>query len=1136
MKHPWSAFGDNQINQLFYRSVPNFSTRTGKLQNQTKRMYKKFTKKLGISSGLYHKLLLVMRLTTVLLIASLVQVSAATFGQNITLNEQNVSLESLFKKIRKQSGYNFYFDGRVVTPELKGSIKVTNVSIEEALKDVMAGHPLSYEIKDKLVIITRKEPSVLDKVITYFANIDVRGRVVGSETGEGLPGANVKVKGGSLSTSTDKDGVFFLQNVSEDADLEISYIGYVTKTVKAGKDVGTIRLEMGTNDLEEVTVSTGYWSTSKKLNTGNVVKISGSQITNQPVSNPILGLEGLVPGLLVTQSNGLPGSRFKTLIRGQNSIQNGNSPLYIIDGVPFLSDNDALTQLNGMLANSPFNSIDPNNIESIEILKDADATAIYGSRGANGVILITTKINKEERNSLSLNISQGWGKVTRTMKLMNTQQYLEMRNEAFLNDGIIPSNSNAPDVVSWDQNRYTDWQKEFIGGIAKTYNAHLRYSGGNQFTKFSIGTGYYKETTVFPGDFGDKKTTADIKINHKTRDSKLYLTFISSYGYNKNMLPGQDLTSFINLPPNSYPLIDGAENYVWREAGYSVGNPLALLQQINDVATDRLTVNGIIAYKPISAIEIKVNLGYNKVGASEKIISPITAQDPAYAPKGTSVLGDNFIKSWIIEPQISYRFNLKSKLKIEALAGSTWQKTGSERKLVTASGYTNDELLGSTASAPFITASNSNAQYNYAAIFGRIGIDWDNKYLVNVTGRRDVSSRFGPDNQFANFGAAGLAWIFSKESFIKKTLPFLSFGKLRGSYGITGNDQIGNYQYLDTYRGTVYSYNGQPGLTPSRLFNSNYSWEENKKMELAAEFGFFKDRLTMNLSYYKNKSDNQIIRYSLPSQTGFTDVLLNFPGVVQNNGYEISLNAEIIKAKTFQWNTSLNLSHNKNKLVSFPRLENSSYASTYIIGKPLNAYRGLHFTGVEAQSGIYQFEDLNKDGLIDNNDYDYLGTTDPKYFGGISNSFSFKGFQLNILLEFRKQLGRDAVFSSPIALGDIVNQPNFVLDRWRNPGDLNMYQRYTQDFTNPAYAATYNISSSDAVLTDASYIRLKNIALSYDFPSTWMKKLNAVGGKLFFHTQNLLTITKYKGNDPESQSASSLPPLRMITVGTQVNF
>ncbi len=1076
-----------------------------------------------------------MKLLILLTVVACLQLSATGYGQTVTLSVKNTSLEKVFKEVKKQTGFSFVY----TRDQLKNTLPVTCTVVKAELKEVLSicffNQPLSFIIEGKYIVVQTKS-TVFRPVILPDSLIDIRGHVT-NENGEPLKGATIIAKKSNRGVSTNNNGDFILQGVQENDVLTVSSVGFYREEVAIDRQrFFLIQLRLAINSLEEMVVK-GYYSTSKKLNTGSVVKINGTQITSQPVSNPVLGLKGLVPGLLITQSNGLPGSRFTALIRGQNSIQNGNSPLFVIDGVPFLSDNDALTQLNGMLANSPFNSIDPNDIESIEILKDADATAIYGSRGSNGVILITTKKNKADRNSLSLNISRGWGKVARTMELMNTQQYLEMRKEAFLNDSMVPANYNAPDLVSWDQNRYTDWKKEFIGGTAQTYNVQLRYSGGNQFTKFSIGTGYYKETTVFPGEFGNKKTTADININHKSQDNKLNLNFITSYSNDNSLLPAQDLTTFINLPPNSYPLKDASGNFVWREADYSVGNPLALLRQKNIVLTDRLTANSIISYRPIKSLEIKANFGYNKVSVDEKITSPIIAQDPAYVPTGSAVFGDNFIRTWIIEPQVSYKIDLKEKFKIELLTGTTFQQTSSERKLIIGDGYTNDELLNSIAAAPYLSATNSKVQYHYAAVFGRIGVDWDSKYLINITGRRDGSSRFGPDNRFANFGAAGVAWIFSKEEFVQKGLPFLSFGKIRGSYGVTGNDQIGNYQFLDTYKGTIYSYDGQPGVTPSRLFNSNYSWEENKKIEVAAELGFFQDKLTLNLNYYKNKSDNQIIRYSLPTQTGFTNVLLNFPGAVQNKGVEISINAEIIKNKEFQWNTTFNISHNQNKLASFPGLANSSYASTYVINKPLNAYRGLHFTGIDSQTGIYQFEDVNKDGIINNEDYDYHGTTDPKYFGGFSNSFSYKGFQLNVLLEFRKQLGYDAVYFSQAAPGMLINQPVYTLNRWQKVGDVTPYQRYTQDFSNPAfYPATYNMGASDAVLTDASFIRLRNIALSYAFPARWIEKLNAVNWKVFLHVQNLLTLTKYRGHDPESQSISSLPPLRMITMGTQVNF
>lgn len=1061
-------------------------------------------------------------------------IPAAGHGQTITLSVKDMPLEEVFGQIKKQTGYSFIYTREQLSHTHPVTLSVTNVSLQNVLAASFLQQPLSFVIEENYVVVQTKTTRQTG-LAAPDTLVDLSGQVV-NENGEPLAGTTIIARFSNRGVSTDGKGDFVLQGIRENDLLTITRVGYYREEIAVGKERSLrITLKLAVNSLEE-TVVKGYYSTSRKLNTGSVVKINASQINMQPVSNPMLALEGLAPGLLVTQSNGLPGARFTALLRGQNSIQNGNSPLFIIDGVPFLSDNDALTQSSGLLANSPFNSIDPGDIESIEILKDADATAIYGSRGANGVILITTKKAKTDKSSLTLNVYRGWGAVTRTAELMNTAQYLEMRREAFKNDGLIPENYDAPDLVSWDPNRYTDWKKMLIGGTAQVNNVQLRYSGGSQFTRFSAGGGYYKETTVFPGTFSDRKATADFNINHRTPDNKLTLNFISSYSYDNSLLPAQDLTSFINLPPNSYPLLDSVGNFVWREADYSVGNPLALLLQKNRVATDRLTANGIITYHPVKAVELKANFGYNRISANESNMAPIAAQDPAYVPWGSSVAGDNSLRTWVIEPQASFKFRVKEKWNVEALAGSTWQQTASDKKLIYGDGYTNDLLLGSLAAAPYLTVSNSSAQYHYAAFFARIGIDWNSKYILNITGRQDASSRFGPGKRLASFGAIGAAWVFSKEPFTERLLPFLSFGKLRGSYGSTGNDQIGNYQYLDTYKGTVYAYEGQPGLSPARLFNSGYSWEENKKLELAAELGFFEDRLTANLNFYKNKSKNQIIRYSLPSQTGFENILMNFPGVVQNTGFELSIGAEIIKNKNFQWSATFNVSHNQNLLVSFPGLANSSYASTYVIGKPLNAYRGLHFTGVDAATGLYQFQDLNKDGVIDNDDYQYIGTTDPKYFGGLLNTIGYKAFQLSFLLEFRKQLGQDIVYSFSGLLGGLQNVPVVAMNRWRKPGDAAPYQQYSQDYSGAAYTATNNISQSDAILTDASYLRLKNLALSYHLPPGLLKQIKIVNWKIFVQVQNLITITGYKGNDPENQSISSLPPLRMITAGMQVNF
>ncbi|HEY4154714.1 MAG TPA: TonB-dependent receptor, partial [Puia sp.] len=303
------------------------------------------------------------------------------------------------------------------------------------------------------------------------------------------------------------------------------------------------------------------------------------------------------------------------------------------------------------------------------------------------------------------------------------------------------------------------------------------------------------------------------------------------------------------------------------------------------------------------------------------------------------------------------------------------------------------------------------------------------------------------------------------------------------------------------------------------------------------ETGFLKDRLYLTVNWYRNISDNQIIRYSLPDQTGFTSVLRNFPGVVENSGMEFSLEGTIIKNQKASWNLSINISLNRNKLLSFPGLANSSYSENYVVDKPLNTFRGLHYTGIEALTGIYQFDDINKDGIIDNNDFRWIGTTDPVYFGGFSNTIRLGSFELNLLLEFRKQKGPHTVYSSGIAAGDIINQPAEVLDRWQMPGDIKKFEKFTQDFTNPAYnPAIYNMASSDAALTDASFIRVKNISLSYNFPSGLIRKLKMESWRIYLQGRNIATITRYKGYDPETRSGSSLPPLYQITAGMQIAF
>lgn len=1059
--------------------------------------------------------------------------SYGCYSQSLTLSLKNAPLEKAFREIEAKVQQRFVYTSEMINRSSPVTIKVRNTPLPNVLDLLFEDQPLEYSLGESFIKVRFRTVPILPEQ----KGIDVNGTVF-NEKGEPLSGASVTVKRKDIATATDNKGRFYLKGLSKDDVLVISYIGYKPEEVDLNERTSiVVYLQTLITPLDE-TVVIAYGTTTRRLNTGSVGRVTSKEIERQPVSNPLAALEGRVPGLFITQGNGLPGSNFEVLIRGRNSLQNGTSPLYIVDGVPFLSNDDRLTQRSSLNANNPFNTIPPGDIESIEVLKDADATAIYGSRGANGVILITTKKSKSGQTGVNVQVYSGIGRPTRSLSFMNTEQYLQMRREAFKNDGVTPDASNAPDLLLWDTTRYVNWKDALMGEKAQITNANIRFSGGNALTRFSLSSGYYKETTVFPGNFSDQRGSVNLTMSHQSTDKKFEATLTAGYAFDKSILPLQNLGQYINLPPNAMDIYDDNGQLNWNEGAEYFGNPIALLQQTYQGITNRLTSNIILQYHLTPSFVLKTSIGYNDVRFDERSVTPISSQNPAYNPTGEANFGSNAIQSWIIEPQAAYKHTLGKKGILEILAGFTIQRSHNYSTLMRGTNYSNDALLKSTVGAGNIVSSNAENLYRYAGMFGRVNYNLLNRYLINLTGRRDGSSRFGPGNQFANFGAVGMGWIFSKEHWAEQHLSFISFGKIRGSYGVTGSDQINNYQYLDTWRATQYPYGDEIGFQPSRLFNPNYSWEQIQKLEAALELGFIQDRILLTVSRFRNVSDNQIISYSLPTQTGFSTVLRNFPGRILNRGWELEATAVPVHNKHISWTASFNLTLPHNELLAFPGLASSSYATQYMIGKPVNMQMGYHYLGVDPQTGIYQFEDVNKNGQMDwdNSDYVYLGTTDPKFYGGLQNTLQYKGWELSFFLEFRKQRGLNPIASSGTLNGDLLNQPKDVLQRWQKPGDIAPYQRYTQDYNSPLYEAAYFLSVSDAIFTDASFMRLKNASLSYTLPEGLLKKAAIRQCRLFIQGQNLLTFTRYVGADPENQSIVGLPPLRIITGGIQITF
>lgn len=1002
-----------------------------------------------------------------------------------------------------------------------------------------------------LVIVTNK---------AFAQIVNVHGKV-STRAGEPLKGATVSVISGNRQTisETDNNGNFILSGINYNSILQITHIGYEPRQMNVeGRSEITVILKQKAGELDEVIVQ-AYGTTTRRLSTGNITKITSKEIEDQPVSNPLAALEGRVPGVTINQTSGVPGSSFNVEIRGRTSLDQAlskNDPLFVIDGVFFEPGNQPSNQLRsaandnfGQGGLSPLNSINPSDIESIEILKDADATAIYGSRGANGVILITTKKGKAGVTKITANAYSGVSTPTRTMNMLNTQQYVQMRKEGFKNDGVTPSSNPfdpgyAPDIMVWDTTRYTDFKKLLIGNTAHTTDAQLSLSGGNQLTQFLIGGGFHRETNVFSKNGNDTRASAHFNINHNSENKKLNIVFSGGYSNDKNQLISTDLTQYINMIPN-LQLYNADGSLSWEQDGVSYAtvnnfiNPLSVLLKTNTSVTENLYSNLQLGYKILPSLLFKVSMGYNTFKTNEVAIVPKAAIDPyTYAwitPSSSFANSSN--DSWIIEPQLNYTKTI-SHGKLDILFGGTLQEKKYSGNVIQASKFSNDLLLNNPAAAGLVIAQGSQSLYHYEAVFGRINYDWKDKYLLNVTFRRDGSSRFGPDKQFANFGAIGAGWIFTEEPFIKDKLSFLSFGKLRASYGITGNDQIGDYNFMNLWSNSSSTYQGIATLNPDKLYNPDFGWETNKKLEGAVEIGLLKDKIFLSISYYRNRSNNQLINYPLPNQAGAQSVVMNLPALVQNSGLELVLTTKNITREKFSWTTSINATIPRNKLISFPGLSLTSYKNTFVEGQPLSVIKRYKYTGVDPESGVYTFDDTNGDGTITTDDYQVLGNLNPKFYGGLVNTVSYHNIQFEFMFEFKKQLGKNylyQLYNSPP--GFIINQPQIVLNRWQKPGDAAAVQQFIATYSgSSAELAANTLASSDGVYGDASYIRLKNVSLSYNLPVNLLNKLKMSGIKVYINAQNLLTITNYVGLDPETQNMYVLPPLKTIVAGIQLTF
>jgi TonB-linked SusC/RagA family outer membrane protein len=1075
--------------------------------------------------------------------------NAQILDREVNIEVRDMPLSEALTMVAANSNVRLVYSADHFDLARRVSLTAEPRTLRDVLDELFAPAVVKYKVHEREAIITIKvvrlhsgdtpaqHPEETDPIIITGKVTDLRNQP--------MAGVNIIVKGTTTGTTTDADGNFTL-SVDNDPLLVFSFIGYKSQEVSlGGRSVINIVLEEDIKGLDEVVVNAGYWDVKDRELTGNIGQVKSKDIEKSSVSNPIAAIQGRLTGVEIVQQTGVPGGNFKVRIRGTNSIANGNEPLYIIDGVPFMSNSQSFVSTSGdILGNphpnaglgaSPLNSLNPSDIESIEILKDADATSIYGSRGANGVVLITTKKGKAGKAKVDFSYYSGLSSVARKANLLTTDPYIELRKEAYANDNITPTAPLAPDLLVWDTTRYTDWQEELIGGRAGTNDAQLSLSGGDKATQFLIGTGYHGESTVFPGDNSDRRISTHTHITNLAFADRLQTSLSAIFSTNKSNLLGADLTDqALKLPPNAPPLYKEDGTLSWTNWNSSRENPLAYLDRKYEAFTYNLVGNLTTSYKILSNLDVRISAGYTLNSTSATRLVPVSSLDPAIRPllQNTANFSNSTFKNWIAEPQLNWSPTW-NRTRLNLLAGGSFLSQTTEGLAQIGQGFASEALMKNIAAATTrVTSTNYYSEYRYMAAFGRVNYSFDEKYFLNLTGRRDGSSRFGPGKQFANFGALGAAWIFSREGFFS-SIPFVSFGKLRASYGTTGNDQLGDYQYLDSY--TISGsgpYYGGNGLTPSRLSNPLFGWETNRKLEVGLEYGMFRDRIVGSVSFYRNRSSDQLIGYPLAATAGFTSIQGNFPATVQNTGVEIELSTRNIETPHFQWSSTINLTVPRNKLIEFPDLELfPAYANTYVVGEPLSIMKLYNYTGLDKTTGLYTFEDVNQDSRYDILDRQVIKFLGQRLYGGLGNQLRYRQVTLDFLFQFVQQSGFDRPIGIPGSAS--TNQDAEAIYRWQSPSDNTTVSKATT--TEIALASLYSQSSA-TVTNTASFIRLRNASLSWSMGPEVLRKLKISNSTLFIQGQNLILFTKYRGLDPETWNSASLPPLRTITAGLRLTL
>lgn len=976
---------------------------------------------------------------------------------------------------------------------------------------------------------------------TFVFNINaqsilIKGTVTSDEDDLPLPGVNVMIKGSGTGTTTNVEGNYQLE-ADKNATLIFSFIGMKTQEVAVnGRSTIDIVLGSDVSQLSEVVV-VGYGSVDRKLLTGSVAQTESKELSNTVNPDLSSALQGKVAGVQINQNSGTPGAALSIQVRGQNSISGGTQPLYVVDGVPISSGNFGQIGYEGQ-GISAISDLNPNDIESISVLKDASASAIYGARGANGVVLITTKSGESGKTKFNVESYYGIQEIYKRLDLLDAGQFKQYVNDIAAEEGAAPPYTEEQLT---DNSVNTDWQDAVLR-TAPIQNHQISASGGDDKTKFYASAALFDQEGILIGtDY--RRYSGRLNLDHKVNDKLSIDTKLNISFSENNRVPGDQtingvLPNAISKPP-VHPIYDENNNYV--EQGFW-DNPVANGTETDNVAESFRTLFNIgWDYRIADNLKFRNQWGVDYSHLMERRYEPTTTRRGAQSG-GIGINANSRVTKIIQNSTLEYNKYINDQHDITALVGSSFELINDRFDFMRANNFPSNDLRYLSSAGNIETADASGSEYAINSFFGRFMYAFEDKYIVTLNLRADGSSNIAPANRYQLLPGVSLGWRMIEEDFMQTQSIFSDF-KLRLGYGKLGNDKIGRGRFLALY-GSGNNYNGNPGIIPSQIPNPNLKWEVTTNYNAGLDMAFLGGKINFTTDAYYNITTDLLQFRPLPGSSGYGGYDENI-GEMENKGLEFAVNANLVSNEDFQWSINGNLSLNRNKILSLYNgqpITNIGRGNNAIIeGQPLGVFYMFESLGVDPSTGELVMEDVNNDGNITDADRQIVGDPNPDFIGGISTNLNYKNFDLSIVSQF--SYGNDVFngtrqYTENMTLGSNDNQTTRILRRWREPGDI----------TNvPKINGRFNNEITSHYIEDGSFFRLRNITLGYNLPIDLVSKYKLTKVRVYASAQNLLTLTSYSGMDPDVNYSGSdatrkgtdfftFPVPRMYTAGINISF